>query len=130
MSPVQIVADALDSAGCRPRPYGQNIRAKCPVHGSRGESLAVYPKKTGDGRERAKVVCYAGCNDVEILDALGLTLAGLYDGPRPAGYEPPKPKNPPNFWDRPAHDLGFSDGQELMWALMASWDKHYGQEAS
>ena len=49
--------------------------ARCPSHDDRDPSLAVYDK---DGK--AKVVCFAGCNDaLDILPALEMTVADLYD---------------------------------------------------
>jgi hypothetical protein len=60
---------------------GNSAKAQCPVMDHRQTSLGVYDK---DGR--AKVVCYAGCNAVlDILPALDLTVAALYDEPKQRG---------------------------------------------
>lgn len=56
---------------------GDQSRAQCPVHGSRGLTLSV---RRGDGR--ATVHCFANCEDVSILDAIGLKIGDLFDEPR------------------------------------------------
>jgi hypothetical protein len=59
---------------------GKSARAQCPSHESRNSHstpLAAYDKGG-----KAKVMCYAGCDDVlDILPALDMTVADLYDEP-------------------------------------------------
>jgi hypothetical protein len=76
------------------REQGKKVRrgtsysiAQCPSYNHRQTSLTIYSKPG-----RAKVVCFAGCSDVlDVLPALGMTVADLYDdrrgGPRTA-YQP------------------------------------------
>lgn len=96
-TPYEKVIDAL-AAHVQVRDQGSTARAQCPVHGSRGLSLAVRPGTTDDGRAKATVTCFAGCETTGILDVIGLTLGDLYEpktGPRE--YVPLR---------RPTFDLG------------------------
>ena len=43
-------------------------RAKCPVHKSRGLTLALKA-----GSERVSITCHAGCHSDDVLATLGLT---------------------------------------------------------
>lgn len=43
-------------------------RARCPVHRSKGLTLAIYA-----GRERVLITCHAGCAAEDVLATLGLT---------------------------------------------------------
>lgn len=75
MTPLQRVASALETHGCRPRPHGRGYRARCPVHEDSTPSLDVR-----EGRVRPVVLlCRAGCETDAILDALGLTWRELND---------------------------------------------------
>jgi hypothetical protein len=76
------------------REQGKKIRqgtsysiAQCPSYDHRQTSLTVYNKPG-----KAKVVCFAGCSDpVDVLPALGMTVADLYDERRSAprtAYQP------------------------------------------
>jgi hypothetical protein len=79
------------------REQGKNVRqgtsysiAQCPSYEHRQTSLTVYSKPG-----KAKVVCFAGCSDVlDVLPALGMTVADLYDdrrnGSRTAHQPDPK----------------------------------------
>lgn len=98
MSPGEKIIDALAAHGAQVRATGAGARAQCPGHGSRGFSLAVRPGTTDDGREKATVTCFAGCETTDVLAAIGLTLGDLYEpktGPRE--YVPMR---------RPTYDLG------------------------
>jgi hypothetical protein len=76
---------------------GQKVRqgtsysvAQCPSYEHRQTSLTVHSKPG-----KAKVVCFAGCSDVlDVLPALGMTVADLYDdrrsGPRTAHQPDPE----------------------------------------
>jgi hypothetical protein len=69
------------------RKHGKKVRqgtsysvAQCPSYDHRQTSLTVYSKPG-----KAKVVCFAGCSDVlDVLPALGMTVADLYDDRRGA----------------------------------------------
>ena len=53
---------ALNGKGRYPR-----WRAKCPVHRSRGLTLAIKA-----GHDRVSITCHAGCHSDEVLAAIGL----------------------------------------------------------
>jgi len=67
------VTAALEAHGTPVR----NGKALCPAHPDVKESLSV--RQAGD---RAKVKCFAGCDDRDVLAALGLAVADLFDEPR------------------------------------------------
>lgn len=52
----------------RSRKEGRVWRARCPVHKSKGLTLAVYADA-----DRCSVYCHAGCASDDILKAVGLT---------------------------------------------------------
>ena len=52
---------------------GKKYRARCPVHKSRGSTLAIYPDADKTG-----IHCFAGCKTDDILAAVGLTFKDLY----------------------------------------------------
>jgi hypothetical protein len=54
------------------RGHGKRIRAKCPVHKSRGLTLALY-----DDGGQLSVKCFAGCSQDDVLAAVGLTWQDL-----------------------------------------------------
>lgn len=98
-TPYERVIDAL-AAHVQVRDQGSSARAQCPAHESRGLTLAVRAGATDDGRDRATVTCFAGCETIDILEVIGLTLGDLYEpktGPRE--YVPLK-------ITRPTFDLG------------------------
>ena len=54
------------------------VRAKCPAHnGQSDDSLSVRSTES-----RALIYCHGGCERHDVLDALGLTDADLFDEPR------------------------------------------------
>lgn len=83
------VLDALDRAGVqRKEQKDGSWRARCPVHeGTSADSLSVqhHQPTTRDAGGRARIRCFGGCDELQVLDLLGLTLADLYDDPIPAG---------------------------------------------
>src|SRR5687767_10170175 len=96
------IVDKLHDLDLRPRTSYSSTVALCPSHDDRQASLAIYDK---DGK--AKVVCFAGCDDeLDILPALEMTVADLYDERRngtrtrttnpdlPARYEARKAMTP------------------------------------
>jgi hypothetical protein len=74
---VQRVREALQEHGCGPRGSNLKLRARCPVHGSRGGTLAV-----SQGRAKAVIYCHAQCETDDILAALSLSWPDLYDEPQ------------------------------------------------
>jgi hypothetical protein len=84
------VLDQLRNQGKRVRESGKEARAQCPSHDSRratSKPLAIYSKP-----DKAKVVCFVGCSDVlDVLPALGMTVADLYDDRRGGSRTAHKP---------------------------------------
>lgn len=74
---VQWITQLLDQQNLKWRQgYGQ-INAQCPAHEDRQPSM--YLKA---GRKGALLGCRAGCTGQAIVDALGITMAELFSGPR------------------------------------------------
>lgn len=81
------VVDALDSHGVEVRDVNGTHRARCPIHeGGSNDSLSVQHlgPRSGDRGGRARLRCFGGCDELQVLDLIGLTLADLYDEPIPA----------------------------------------------
>jgi hypothetical protein len=82
------IVDKLQEMDLRVRPGSRSATALCPSHDDRQPSLAVYDK---DGK--AKIKCFAGCDDaLDILPALGMTVADLYDEKRSGKNSRPSPE--------------------------------------
>lgn len=69
--------DALVRLGHHPKGSGDQRYARCPAHDDNNPSLAVK-----DGREGVLLTCHANCPTEKIADALGLTMADLFNEPR------------------------------------------------
>lgn len=87
------IVGALEHHGCRTMGRGNRVRSQCPGHDSAGLSLIVSRRTDAAG-----VHCFAGCDTVDVLAVLGLTLRDLFDGELPPGYVPP-PRRPSGPWD-------------------------------
>lgn len=74
-SAVERVHEALERHDCRPRQSGESWTFFCPVHGD-GKSPAGT---LSAGQDRALIRCNAGCATEDIVAALGLTMADLFD---------------------------------------------------
>lgn len=68
------VRDALRDHGSRSDPTGRSWQ--CPAHEDRAPSLSVSRGSKGDN---VVLHCHAGCPTEDVVTALGLTLADLYD---------------------------------------------------
>lgn len=64
---------------------GRTWSLKCPAHEDRVASLSA---STGDDG-RTLLHCHAGCATADILAAVGLTTADLFDEPRPVAQPVP-----------------------------------------
>lgn len=62
--------------------------ARCPGHDDKGPSLSVRALPDG----RVLVHCFAGCLAAEVVAAIGLTLADLFE--RPSDYHRPAERRP------------------------------------
>ena len=79
------VIEALRSGGSRVGPGNNSVKAQCPVpsHEDRSPSLSVTWRDSG-GSGLTLLNCHGcGAPAIDIADALGLTLADLYDEPMP-----------------------------------------------
>lgn len=93
---VECVRQALADHDCGPRGSGLRLRARCPVHESRGLTLAV-----SQGRSGAVVRCHAECATADVLAAIGLTWNDLFDAPRERtpDWKPVRRAEPDPFGD-------------------------------
>lgn len=78
------ILDALSQHGTHPRrtPSG-NYSAKCPAHDGKGNTSLSLRQIEG----HALVYCFAGCETADVMAALGLTMADLYDDRHGVRYE-------------------------------------------
>lgn len=75
MKALSRVTEALEQHGCTVR--GRS--AQCPAHEDRAPSLSLGQRKDGNG---VVLNCHAGCATEDVVAALRLTLADLFDEPR------------------------------------------------
>jgi AAA domain len=80
------ITDALLSAGKTVNVNGDTAMAQCPAHDDRTPSLSLRRV-----RDTVLLWCFVCCENTtdDVLDALGLTKAALYDDPRGTGYSYP-----------------------------------------
>lgn len=74
MSARQRVEEALDGHSCK----GRGSSWQCPSHEDRAPSLSISNRRDGDG---VVLKCHAGCATEDVVSALGLTMADLFDEP-------------------------------------------------
>jgi AAA domain len=72
---------ALESHGSTVRQTGIRVMAQCPSHKDRKASLSLTQIEGS-----VLVCCHANCATIDVLAALGLTLADLYDNRRGIDY--------------------------------------------
>ncbi len=72
MTALARVTDALQQHGCNVRGHS----AQCPAHEDRAPSLSIGQRKDGNG---VVLNCHAGCDPQDVVTALGLTMADLFD---------------------------------------------------
>ncbi len=71
MSPVELVLSKLEKV----RPRGRNRwSACCPAHDDQRPSLSVREAEDG----KALIYCFAGCKTVDVVQAIGLSMADLF----------------------------------------------------
>jgi hypothetical protein len=83
---------AFDRIRDRLREHGSQVRdtgkgqamAQCPAHDDRNPSLALT-----EIPDRVLIHCHAGCDTPDVLAAIGLTNANLFDDPRGVTYSYP-----------------------------------------
>ncbi|MFZ2207390.1 MAG: hypothetical protein WAV22_01835 [Porticoccaceae bacterium] len=86
-SPIEKLLPRLESALIS---GDRRWRACCPAHDGKSQSLSV--RELDDGR--VLVHCFAGCGGVDVVAAVGLTLADLY----PATLKNTRPLRPGERW--------------------------------
>lgn len=78
-SAIERVVGALRNHGSHVDDRTANIKAQCPAHDDKSPSLSVSPRRDGKG---VVLHCHAGCDSREVLSALGLAMADLFDEPK------------------------------------------------
>lgn len=77
------VTAALEGAGRLVRYRGeQQAVAQCPAHDDHDPSLSI--RHMG---QQVNLHCFVGCDNNDVVDALGLTMADLFDDPKGPRYE-------------------------------------------
>jgi hypothetical protein len=71
------VKSALEEQGRWVRDHGSVLQSECPSHEDSEPSLTIYAKP-----QRIRIRCWAGCDDVDVLAALGLGVRDVFDSPR------------------------------------------------
>jgi 5S rRNA maturation endonuclease (ribonuclease M5) len=71
--------DALRAAGRIVKTNGAKTQAQCPAHDDTHPSMSIGPRRDGKG---VVLKCGAGCETTDIVAALGLTMADLFDEPK------------------------------------------------
>lgn len=84
MNAYERVLAALEQHGRKVRRNGDQASAQCPAHDDRNPSLSVTR-----GDDQALLLCHGdkGCTTDDVVAALGLTLADLFDNPRGSKYD-------------------------------------------
>jgi hypothetical protein len=72
------VLSALRFHGCRVQLRGDRARVTCPTHADRRESLALTYRGG-----KVLMRCFAGCRAADVLGAIGLRMADLFDATAP-----------------------------------------------
>jgi len=81
MTAAERIVDALRSHDRAPRQSGAGWSARCPAHADRDPSLSLR-----QGAQGALMYCQAGCQTTDVMAAIGLTMADLFDDRKGAEY--------------------------------------------
>ncbi len=102
MSAHERVLEALRAHGCRSTGGGKSWT--CPAHEDRKPSLAVTYRNG-----RVLLHCHAGCRPEDVVDALGFTMADLFEGERSKDRR----RRPQIDWSRPNYVFEYrkADGE-------------------
>ena len=90
MRPIERITAALDQRGLSHRQNGSGLLAQCPAHEDRNPSLSITEEK-----DRVLLMCFAGCDFGEIMEALGLELKDAFEQstePKKTAKKRAKPK--------------------------------------
>jgi len=80
------VEAALEGLGCRTARRRNGLMPQCPAHNDHTPSLSVTE---ADGR--VLLNCFAGCDVKDVVEALGLDMAELFDGELVSAAPPAEP---------------------------------------
>jgi putative DNA primase/helicase len=73
------LVDALRDAGKNVTVTSDKATAQCPAHDDNRASLSLGPRRDGKG---VVAHCHAGCQILDIIAALGLSMSDLFDDPK------------------------------------------------
>lgn len=107
MSAYETIVHALAEVGMTTKGGTTRTRSQCPVHDSTGLTLSITA-----GEDRASVRCFAGCDDTDVLAAIGLGVGDLFDAPPAPGYRPP-PRPSLSPWEQALADIGIHNGPPI-----------------
>ena len=88
-SPITVMLGRLEKVIDR---GGGQYSALCPAHEDKSPSLSI-----AETDDRLLIHCFAGCRSNEIVAAVGLSLADLFNTPLTKGYVKPLPRQ--QRWD-------------------------------
>jgi putative DNA primase/helicase len=99
-------------AGLQPQQKGKGFIARCPAHEDRAPSLRI---DEGDGK--VVLYCHAGCDTRDVVAALGLQMADLFD---------PEPSSTGERTIDATYDYTDENGQ-LLFQVVRYFPKAFGQ---
>jgi hypothetical protein len=106
------ILDKLSDTGTTVNVNGHTARARCPAHnGTSSTSLAITPI---DGS--VLLHCHAGCSTTDVLAAVGLGMADLYDTRNGARYDYPDGRRVHRTPGKDFYQKGNTKGQALFHA--------------
>ena len=88
------VITAIERLGLRVKPNGKGVVAQCPAHEDNSPSLGVLPLP-----DSVSLHCFAGCENGDVVEALGLTMRDLFDNRRDVRYQYPDGRRVIREWD-------------------------------
>lgn len=121
MTAVERLYDLLGERG-KVRGSPEKFQAQCPAHPDTNPSLSVTVGREGD---RAVVKCHADCATADILAALGLTPADLFDEPKTPEL---KQQASRSRFKEPVAVYDYRDeNEELLFQVLRTPDKQFPQ---
>lgn len=108
MTAYERVREILESRGTVKEPSTGRLVAQCPAHDDRNPSLSVT------GIEGSVLLyCHAGCATAAVVEALGITMADLFDNRRDTTYEYPGGRRVHRKADKSFPQSGNKDDRSL-----------------
>jgi hypothetical protein len=91
----RVVTDGLEARGYVTALRGDHAEFRCPAHeDSKPSGTADYDP----GEGKTLICCHVGCDAADVLGAVGLVLADLYDAPLERPERSPAPKKCSHRW--------------------------------